>query len=89
MTKNGRGGEFGNGRIFNRRVDFREVENAAFKHAADFRRGEMIYLSTVFNAGRDQTEIGNGRKKNFFISCAREEKFGVKKGTRKQKSTTN
>ena len=41
-TKNGRGNKIDKKRIYNRHVDFTEIEDAFLKHAADFQRAEII-----------------------------------------------
>ena len=42
VTKNGRGGKIDKKRIYDTHVDFTKIENAFFKHAADFQRAEII-----------------------------------------------
>ena len=45
--------------FYYRHVDFRDVENAFFKHTTEFWWEQMIQFSTVFKAERDQTKLGN------------------------------
>ena len=78
VAENARGNKIDKKRIYHRHVDFTEIENAFFYHAADFRWGGIIQFSTVSRAEQDQAKITNDRKKPFLPGCLRGKVCGTK-----------